>query len=181
VAEQSLVVDTCVAINLLASQRWRQILAAGDWLALMPDAALAEVLYIFDNDGERRPASLEDQISLGDLTRCTLSTDEVEVMISLAADLGKGEAAAIAVSAGRGLALATDDKAARRHQAVQALPVVTTPNLLRQWAGGTEVEATEISQAIGLIESRSNFRPRRNDSDFTWWDFHRPGFAKIDH
>ena len=140
----------------------------------MPDIAFAEVLYIFDEEGERRPASLEDQVSSGDVMRCTLSMDEIEVMISLAADLGRGEAAAIAVATGRGLALATDDKAARRHQVVQALPVLTTPKLLRQWADGDEVEEAEICQAIGLIESRANFRPRRNDSDFAWWDFYRP-------
>jgi hypothetical protein len=165
-----LVLDACVAINLRASRRWRQILGAGGWRALMPDDAFSEILYVFDAQGERVPASLDEEVENGQLIRCSLSEVELEVMISLSADLGRGEAAAIAVAKERGHPLATDDKAARRRVDPHPPGLFTTPELVRSWAGKCGLGPPDVRETVTLIESRAKFRPRSSDPDFPWWD-----------
>lgn len=164
-----LVLDACVAINLRASGCWRQIFAAAEHLPLMPEIALREVLYLFNEEGEREEASLTDLQAAGNLVSCGLDSDQLAVMLALAAKLGQGEAAAIAVARTRELPFATDDRAAQDAADLEHDRLLTTPQLLRGWAESGNSNRGEISAAIKLIETRASFRPRSLDPDFDWW------------
>lgn len=164
-----LVLDACVAINLRATGRWRQIFAAAEHLPLMPEIALREVLYLFNDEGEREEAPLTDLQAAGDLLSCGLNSDQLDVMLAFAAKLGQGEAAAIAVATTRELPLATDDRAAQDAVDFGVDRRLTTPQLLRRWAESGSPKSSEIFAAIKLIETRASFRPRSLDPDFDWW------------
>lgn len=164
-----LVLDACVAINLRACGRWRQIFAAAECLPLMPEIALREVLYLFNDKGEREEAPLSQIEVAGELLSCGLDAYQLEVMLDLAARLGQGEAAAIAVARTRELPFATDDRAAQVAADLAADRLLTTPQLLRGWAESDSPQNNEIAEAIELIETRANFRPRPLDPDFDWW------------
>lgn len=162
-------VDACVAINLRATERWSEIFRGGGWSPLMPSVAFGEVLYLFDDDGERTEASLAEYVQHGELDACDLDPHELELMLSMAATLGAGEAASIAVAHARGLPLATDDRAARRHTLAQKCNQVTTPQLIRMWADRERPESAAVARVISMIETRARYRPRHDDPDSTWW------------
>ena len=72
----------------------------------MPEIALREVLYLFNEEGEREEAPLADLQTAADLVSCGLDSDQLDVMLAFAAKLGQGEAAAIAIAETRELPLA---------------------------------------------------------------------------
>ncbi len=168
-----LVVDACVAINVRASQRWEEIFDANGWRALMPTIALGEVLYLFDDDGERQPVSLSELEASGALESRELGDGELQLMLRFAAKLGKGEAAAIATAKALGLSLATDDRAAQNAAQMDRGRLVGTPDLIRGWAEGIGVDRVAVAQTIQLIERRARFRPRSTDANTRWWKDHR--------
>jgi hypothetical protein len=135
----------------------------------MPDLALSEDLYAYDDRGERIPVSLAVQVDSGDLTASCLTESEFAVMISLASDLGRGEAAAVALALERGHFLATDDPAVRRHMSRLPQDVIGTSDLIRSWADTDAGSMAEVSQAIDLLQSRASFRPRASDPNSGWW------------
>lgn len=167
---ETLALDACVAINLRASGQWGPILRASGWAPLMANVALREVLYLFDDEGERQIAPLGDLVDSGDLRSHELTDDEIDTMISLAASLGQGEAATIAIAESIGAALATDDRAAQRQAGdVLRSRIVTTPELLQGWERLGAPEPAELSRTIRLIEQRASFRPSRNSPHYNWW------------
>lgn len=99
-----------------------------------------------------------------------ITGEQIDVMISLAASLGQGEAATIAIAESIGVALATDDRAAQRQAGdVLGSRIVTTPELLRGWERLGAPEPAELSRPIRLIEQRASFRPPRNSPHYNWW------------
>lgn len=168
-----IVVDACVAINLRASERWPDVFQAGDWLPLMPSIALGEVLYLFDDDGERTKVSFTEFVKAGELQSCELDADQLELMLSMAARLGAGEAAAIALAHSRELPLATDDRAARRHPLAKACRQITTPELIQAWADRARPSPEAIGRVLAMIETRASYRPRRDHPSAAWWEAQR--------
>ncbi len=139
----------------------------------MPSIAFEEVLYLFNGDGERTRVSLSAFVQEEELASCELEDDQLELMLSMAASLGAGEAASITLAHSRGLALATDDRAARRHPLAQACRQVTTPELMRTWAEQGQPPPETIGHVLGLIETRARYRPPNHDPDTAWWEAHR--------
>jgi hypothetical protein len=168
-----IVVDACVAINLRASERWPDVFQAGGWLPLMPSIALGEVLYLFDGDGERTKVSFTEFVKAGELQSCELDTDQLELMLSMAARLGAGEAAAIALAHSRELPLATDDRAARRHPLAKACRQITTPELIQAWANRARPSPEAIGRVLATIETRASYRPRHDHPNSAWWEANR--------
>lgn len=108
-------------------------------------------------------------IDNGCIERWVAAGPELDVLVSLAADLGDGEAASLAIAHGRGVPIATDDLPARR-SALQLSPSVevrSTGELLHSWA--FERSTDQVAKALRRIEEGASFRPPRQDPLSAWW------------
>jgi len=170
------VVDTCCLINLYASQRLQAIVAASVEQAIIPKPVVEECLYI-------RQASEEDPNHLVPMTinlrpliddgvlLLTELTGEAELsqFVQLAALIDDCEAACLAIAVLRGLAIATDDKRAIHIATDLGVSVVTTPQLLKNWAEHASVAQNEVTNAILCIERYGRFRPHALCAHTQWW------------
>jgi predicted nucleic acid-binding protein len=170
------VVDTCCLINLCASQQLQAIVAASMEQAIVPKPVVEECLYI-------RQASEEDPNHLVPMTinlhpliddgvlLLTELTGEAELsqFVQLATLIDDCEAACLAIAALRGLAIATDDKRAIHVAADLGVPIVTTPQLLKNWAQHASPAQNEITKAILCIERYGRFRPHALCAQARWW------------
>jgi predicted nucleic acid-binding protein len=134
----------------------------------MPRQAAAETLCIYDEDGEREKVDLGAMVGAGTLEIWEPVDDEVVEMIRYAVRLGAGEAAALAIARARGLPLATDDRPARRVATeAPAVPLVSTAELMRDWA--RDRTRHEVRSALRAITRTAAFRPRASDPLAGWW------------
>lgn len=165
-----LILDACVLINLAASRRLQTVVSAGGYRPIIARQAADEALGIENVDGTREAIDCEGLAIEGVAEIWGCVDEELITLIDLAQFLGEGEAASLALGLSRGVAVATDDRPARRAARRLDPPVelVSTSQLLRAWA--TTVTSAEVSEAIGLIESRASFRPPRVDPNSGWWD-----------
>jgi hypothetical protein len=88
-----------------------------------------------------------------------------------AAELDDGEARSAAVALHRGLWLVTDDRPSLRvaRTNVPAIPSLTTPEWMKQWAEGEPAESQAVRDAVHRIEMCARYRPRRLDPLHAWW------------
>lgn len=130
-----------------------------------------EVLWLDpDNpDDPREEIDLDPLAASGDLQRLVLTDDEIVRFVALAREIDDGEAATLAVAESRGLAVATDDRKARRILSTLSpqLAVTSTAALVRAWAVDRIDE--DIRTCIKLIERRASFVPTGADPDGDWW------------
>jgi predicted nucleic acid-binding protein len=164
-----LIVDACTGINVLATGRWAEIFAAGGWQPVMPRQAAAETLFVYEEDGERKPVDLGAMADAGMLEIWEPVDDEVGEMLRHVVRLGAGEAASLAIGRSRGLPLATDDRPARAAAAEEpAVRVISTAELMHTWAKGRP--AQDVRAALAAIAGRAAFRPPLSDPLAEWWD-----------
>ncbi len=142
----------------------------------VPSKVTAETLYIMQPDDEeqtklvKQPVDLQEYMAAGLLVPCDFQEQaEVELFVQMAAQLGDGEAACFAIAKQRGWALATDDRRARRLAAESSLAVVTTPELVKLWAGNTKASDEEIVAVLQNIQRFAYFTPRANAPEYAWW------------
>jgi predicted nucleic acid-binding protein len=173
---RAVVIDTCCLINLYASQRLSAIVIASIEQAIVPKAVLGECLYI-RQQSEENPnhlvpmnVNLHPLIDSGVLLLTEL-TGEVELgqFVQLAAMIDDCEAACLAIAAVRGSALATDDKRAIQIATDLGVSVVTTPELLKNWAECASPLQHEVTNAIICIERYGRFRPHTMCAYAQWW------------
>lgn len=162
-----LVVDACVAINVRATGRWGEIFTTAQWQPIMTTFALQEVIYLFDEDGERQRIALDAEEAVG-LVSQSLNDRQLTLMLQLVPSLGPGEASSLALAQTEEFAFATDDHAASNHELARANSVVGTTQLIRTWAEKTAGEKC-VKDVILLIDSRSRFRPGASDPNHSWW------------
>ena len=112
-AVKELVVDASVVINLLGSGSPRELIEAIGQRLILPMRTRDEVLYDPSGRGNAAPA-LQALADAGLIDFVELSEVAREIFWSLIRELGDGEAAAIACAVSAGIALAVDDKKARR-------------------------------------------------------------------
>jgi hypothetical protein len=166
------VLDACVLLNLVASGRpLQEFAAAADLSFMVVVQAEREVVWLDPQDpaDPREQIDLEAFIATGQLQRLVLADDELVRFVALARELDDGEAATLAVAESRGLAVATDDRKARRILTMlDREPAVTsTAAIVRTWASSRTDE--EVRGCLTLIERRASFLPPRNDPDGEWW------------
>jgi hypothetical protein len=168
-------VDACVAINLAATRRCTQILVAGGWHPILSAQAARESLWFLDEEGERQRIDLAGLEVAGKLEIWTPVDDELPTLLRLAATLGPGEAACLALGHSRGVPVATDDRAGVREAArlAPAVDVVSTSALVRSWAKATDARPNEVAGLVERVESGARFLPPPNDPHRAWWDGHR--------
>lgn len=173
------VFDASVLINLLATERAEEVIGALGVPGYVCPAVLDETLYIraehpADPFKEVRLAPILDA---GILKRIALETDkEYQLYVSYSVMLDDGEAMTLAIADSRALAVATDDKKARRvaqREGSHITQVVSTPMLIRNWVNTERPAEKMVREAIKRIETTARYRPREVDPLRPWWDAHR--------
>jgi predicted nucleic acid-binding protein len=85
------------------------------------------------------------------------------------AALDDGEAMALAIARTRGWQLATDDRKAIRLAGEAAVPVLTTPGVMKRWADQLGPSTAEVSSALIAVRERARFSPSGRDPLCEWW------------
>lgn len=166
-----LVIDADVLMNIVATGRAHEILAAGGGALLCPQVE-AEVLYLEAEDemSPPEPIDLGPLIASGVLERVSMSRSEVDRFVQFAAEVDDGEAQVIAVAVERAGLPATDDRRARRVAMDRRHEVIGTPEMLKHWKDASGVGVEEVRVAIERVERRAHFRPRRDHPLAPWWE-----------
>jgi hypothetical protein len=168
-----LLLDACVALNLLASGiDLSELASASKVRFLMTSVVVSEMLWLDPLD----PADPRERFDSNALTArgvvlVELGDVESQRFVDLARDIDDGEASTIAVAIHRALRVATDDRKALRLAVSQSPPieVVRTSELVRQWAEVSGAEGEEVSRVVRSIRIRSSYVPPRDDPELDWW------------
>lgn len=169
-----LLLDACVAINLMATGRpLTDFVGHGDPLWLGKRAA-AEVMYLEPTEpgGERELVSLASAAYEGQITIVELAPSELAPFVEFARVVDDGEAEALAVAVVRGAVLATDDRKACRvaYENEIQVAVTSTSAIIRRWASREpRPSADELATTLRAIEQRASFVPPRHDPNRGWW------------
>ncbi len=174
----NLILDASCLLNLYATERFGEIAAS-----LREQVAVAD--YVLEEEGLfiRREASAdgEDDQVLVDLSPFVserlvevirlASRDEETTFVTLAALIDDGEAATAALAVHRGCSVATDDRKARRVLSERAptVPLVSTLDLVAQWAETMSVPLVELRTALERMRSGASYVPGRRDPRYMWW------------
>ena len=165
--------DACVLINLVASGIELEELAAATRSIFCITKVVAREtfsLYPGEAGAQRTLVNVEGLIRARHLEMAVLDDEEVDVFVSLAAELDDGEASVIAVAAARGWPVLTDDRRASRVAAGRGLELIGTPALMRTWESAGSAAAARVGLALHRIETRARYMPRRDDPDRGWWN-----------
>lgn len=166
-----LLLDACIAINLIATDRPNEISTALDIKFLMVRQAALECVGLQVTEGNLAVCCQQSSVDIASFADVlTLVESEIDAYIGLAREIDDGEAATIAVAQSRSLAMATDDRKARR-VAVAAgviMPIGTT-TILRQYVDAAGLSAQETSVLLRRVRDEASYIPRRTDEHFDWW------------
>jgi hypothetical protein len=168
-----LLLDACVALNLLASGvALDELAGASSVRFVMTSVAASETLWLEPDDSSGSRELLDDKVLVErGITLVTLTEIETVNFIELARSIDDGEAATIAVAIHRQLRVATDDRKAVRLAESQTPPVgvVRTSHLMRRWADSSNATQIRVREAIRAIQRRANCVPPRDDPHIAWW------------
>jgi len=173
-SDNPLLLDACVLINLEATDRLDSLARTLGLDLLVPEPVCAEVGGLrakVDGVCQIVPIRLDHHVSQGTLTVTALKPEELSTYVELARDLGDGEASVIAVAESRGLAIATDDRKARRISIEHGLPEpLRTTRILHDYCD--RCDSSIIRDILWAVEQRANYIPARSDPDRDWWRKH---------
>ena len=178
---QDAVIDTCCLTNVCTAADLRQIVPFTGLAWYLPPAVVKEAVYIRvrGDDGvlKSQEILLGPYLREGVLTECALGEgEETALFVELAADLADGEAMSLAIAACRGWILASDDRKARRRAAALGTRLISTPEIMRNWAVTKQVASGEIHDALTRIQTLAKFIPSRDFPAYDWWcDALKPG------
>jgi len=180
--------DACCLINLFATGRAEEILAAlPHRFAVARYVVEEEILEIGVEEADEVAASEDERESLhpllaelvgkGTLEKHDVASPEEEAeLVRFAAELDDGEAHTCALALVRGARVATDDRKAIRvfgsawkRQGREGDPVLRTSELLFAWARGHGLGDPEIGPIVRAIARRASFFPPRDDPHFDRW------------
>jgi hypothetical protein len=169
------ILDACVLINLLASGETEGILRAAARDSLICTVVASESIYLRPDDPKTplEPIDLNPLIDSGLLTVCHVEgDDEAELYVDYSGALDDGEAMSLAIALSRGFVLATDERKARRlflEATGDQARLVSTSELIRQWADTERVAAERLKAALLEIEKRARYRPPVAGDNYDWW------------
>jgi predicted nucleic acid-binding protein len=174
--DRTLLLDTCVLLNLAAGGQLESVLETNHFLpGRIATAVREESLYLISESdpGEFEPIDVQPLIDRRILSVVELETDdEYRLFVNTAATpIGDGEAMSIAIAAARGWILATDDRKARRvytRIAPDADRLTGTTTLLREWS--KSISSEDLHHTLGTIQRRAHFTPGKSDPNRDWWE-----------
>ena len=173
IIERPAVLDTCVLINLLATDRITEVVRFIAPTCLVCSAVSGESLYLrpLEADGKVEPVDLSPLIDAGVLTACQIEgSAEEELYVNYALELDDGEAMSLAIAQSRNFALATDERKARRivRENIAQLSIISTTEIINAWSEGKDRD--EIIAVVRSIFARARFRPPDSDPLASRWN-----------
>ena len=174
----TLLLDASCLLNLYATGRlWDIALALPHRLAVAEYVLEQEALYVWrpslgEAREERVPVDLSPLEEDGAIQVLRLEDQEEEAtFVDLAALVDDGEAITAALAVHRGCAVATDDRKARRVLSERAptVPLVSTLELLREWAEMASIAAADLRSAMLAMQSGASYVPGERDPLSEWW------------
>jgi predicted nucleic acid-binding protein len=174
-SETLTILDSCVLLNLAASDEIADIIASIDGATFVCTAARKEALFLRDQTdaGVLVPLAIDDLLGGARIQVSDLATDdEEEQFVLLARDLDDGEAMSMAIAASRGMRFASDDQKARRvfvDLVSSPARLISTSDILKRWAETHAVTPQRLRDALRRIGVRARFTPSRRDPNAFWW------------
>ncbi|MBL8190838.1 MAG: PIN domain-containing protein [Acidobacteria bacterium] len=173
---QTIILDSCVLINLIASEETEEILRSTGKDCRICVIVEKESFYLRPDDPEEELfdlIKLDPFIKSGILSLCNIEgSQEAALYVDYASRLGDGEAMSLAIAESRGYVLATDDRKARRiflESGNDSINLTSTSELVRNWADSKLVSPAKLKSVLVNIQHRAHFFPPRKDPNFTWW------------
>ena len=171
------IVDACVLLNLLASEKAEDILHAFDHQYLISEKAAEESLFLRVEDSDPNPfkqVTLDNLVQIGLLKLCAPENlVEDAHYVNLASELrGDGEAMSIAIAHARGYKIATDDRKARGvflKTTQDTSRLHYTSDLVRAWAEKEAIATLQLQETLLKIRQRATFFPPKRDPNHAWW------------
>jgi len=172
ITDRPAVLDACVLLNLLATERIAEVAKVIAPACLVCSAVAAESLYLrpLEPGGKPEAIDLGPLVKGGVLTACAIQGPlEEEAYVNYAIELDDGEAMSLAIAQARNFALATDERKARRiiRENLPHLLVISTAEIVHGWARTTG--RADAVRAVRSIETRARFRPPDTDPLSPWW------------
>ena len=173
-----LLLDASCLLNLFATDRIRDIALAQPYRLGVADYVLEqEALYVWrsgsvEGQEERVPVDLTPFIDEDIIQVLRLENrNEETTFVDLASIIDDGEAITAALAVHRGCAVTTDDRKARRVLAEHTpiVPLVSTLELLRQWAEESSVTQSDLRAAMNAMRSGASYVPGERDPSYDWW------------
>lgn len=166
ITERPVVLDTCILINLLATDRVEEILRVVAPQCLVCSAVSKESLYLrpLQPDAQAEAIDLSLLFEARILAPCdTEAASEEELYVNYASELDDGEAMSLAIAQARTFVLGTDDRKTRRliRENISRLSIVSIVEIIHAWA--SEVQPSEVSATVRAIQARARFRPQDSD------------------
>lgn len=178
VKHEAVILDACCLINLYASGQLDDILTSISKPVFVAQYVWKNEALTVNGASALETALREEAIDLkllidgGLLKLADLETEEEEALfVSFAASLDDGEAITGAIAAARDWCLATDDKRARNVlvSQVPAVQLLSSPELVKQWADGTGADAETIRGVLHRIERHGHYTPPASHPLYLWW------------
>ena len=170
--------DACCALNLLASGHFEAILrtpVGGRALVYtIAEVAAREAASLRrggtgEDAEEREPVDWAAIYGSGLVRQESLRTDEeIDAFVSLASNIGDGEAMTLAIASARGYGVITDDRKALRF--LGTVPHLGTLDLLHNWSQTAEVDASTLGTVLNTIGDRARFTAPRAHPLREWWE-----------
>ena len=167
--------DSSTLINVMASKHARSILEVFGGQARICGAVRVEALFLRSEAPGEAPEHilLEPLLEEGFLKHVDLAGPEEEALyVEFAADLDDGEAMTLAIAHQRGMAVATDDRKARRlaeQRVVPPLELLRTSEIIHRWAHEKNIPREDLRTVLSRIESTARFTPPNDDPLRGWW------------
>jgi len=171
------VLDACCLIDLLASGKTADVLAGTGQKWLLPTAVQAEIRYVRAVDPQNAeqtinlPVDLQPLFDAKLLESCDVNGQaELERFVSYATRFrSDGDAMCLAIAESRNCTVATDDRKMIRIASDAGIPVVSCPEIMKQWAEVSRASASDINAALHGIERLAQFRPSQSMPCAAWW------------
>jgi predicted nucleic acid-binding protein len=173
ITERPAVLDTCILINLLATGRIAEIVRIIAPTCLVCSVVSRESLYLrpLEAAGTREAVNLAPLFDAGVLAPCQIEGPaEEELYVNYAFELDDGEAMSLAIAQARNLALATDERKARRVARENAPQLLMISTAQITWAWVQERDEGDTVTVVRSILTRARFRPSASDPLAPWWD-----------
>jgi predicted nucleic acid-binding protein len=176
----TLILDACTVINIAATGRLPEILAAAARPVVVCDTVARETLYLRrggtgEDASERDPIDVTPWVDAGHLAIIHAETDhELATFVDLAVSLDDGEAMTIALAVHRSLVVVTGDRKAARIAAA-LVPVESSLALVKAWCERDRLDPQTVSAILGAIRERARYIPHNQHPLRSWWELHAEG------
>lgn len=172
----TVLLDACAVINLSATGRMAEILAAVDGPVAIVDVVAREAQYVFrggtgEDARERAPIDLGALVAGGRLGVLEAEAEEeLLTFIDLSRAVDDGEAMTAALAIHRRCVVVTDDKKATRMLEERGVALRSSLDLVREWSERRSLGGDALAAVLTALRERGNDDPPRGHPLRRWWD-----------